>query len=186
MYTIVPQFEGRGEKKTEVLVKRLTKIPGKKVEGQQQFLPINFPLLKIIIESNRDNCGEQYVLTWSNFTKETKKDAGKFTLKRFEIKPIIIYEKNINGRVMTMNGKKVVDYMTMAMKYFTFLNDDRTLSFGKYHPMEKTIVWEQSFETLDMAEEKMIQYFGNDIADNALSLIVEHELYVNHMSEVCV
>ena len=96
MYTIVPQFEGRGEKKTEVLVKRLTKIPGKKVEGQQQFLPINFPLLKIIIESNRDNCGEQYVLTWSNFTKETKKDAGKFTLKRFEIKPIIITKKTNN------------------------------------------------------------------------------------------
>lgn len=176
-FAIIPQTEGKGDNKKEVLIKRIKFRPGKpKKEGDPiPFFSVKFPLLKVVV--GKPNMKGVFEVAWSNYGKQKGQNPGKFKLRHVVNSPVIIYLTDTNGRKVMHNRKPIIDIISMTQKYGTELDNMGNLVLKDNHPHERTVLWETEAETLFSAGQLLAQRFSQKLTGQILGLFLSHELF---------
>lgn len=201
-YFIDEQKDGRGEDAEMVLIKQVKKgvstdakgkiagmFPLKSVSGKQ------LPCLKVVVSNGSPD--HRFEVRWSNYYEQRGDNPGKFKLVRIDNEqPLFFYQLDHGSNrkmIDRRTGKPMIDFVRMATEY----GSEPIMSEGKYpkvigwnfgekqaYVSEPTEFWET--ESLDDADAKLAERFGESLATEIMELFVSHELYHEFYGEVAV
>lgn len=207
---IVMQTEGSGDNAVEVPIKRIQVRPGQDGDGNQIFIGLSFPLLKVILK-HETSSNRHIEITWSNTKKvktldvngkiikddkgkivwgyERRKNAGVFKVRVIENKPRMLYLTNSSGRkVLDGNNQPILDYAKMSWLWGSDFQEIELHgmkrvepSYGENHPIDREVVSEKRFETIDLVcrylKQRSTKHRLEELANEIDALFKGHELF---------
>ena len=193
MYSIVLQKDGRGDAAEMVPIKKVSKaVSTDKATGKVagmfplksavfnketgKFNPL--PCLKVVLSDGRDD--HLFAVTWSNHKETIAEAPGKIKLVRTDRgQPLMLFVKDIinNRTVKDRNGRECIDYVEMAQRFGSHFDPKDGWTWGKKQPFQETK--EDMFDTedIDTALTLLSKRFGDDLANEVIGLIVDHDLF---------
>lgn len=189
MYQIMEQKQGRGENAEMVLIKRVSKGVSTDAKGKiSGMFPLKsvsgkpLPCLKVILSDGSED--HSFSVRWSNYNEQVDLSPGTFRLVRTDIgTPLMIYIKDaVSNRVLNdRSGRKMIDYVEMAQRYDSHFDPKNGWTYGENQARVETT--EEMFATddIDRANELLEARFGPDLANDVMSLFVDHDLFRSFM-----
>lgn len=179
-FTIQEQKVGRGKDNSVALIKSGAQVMIENNGVKSLFRPKThkgnlLPFLKVVL-SDGDAIFE---CRWSNYYESHSDSPGKFKIVRIDQKPLIIYVKNDTGRVAYHNGKPIVDYTAMATQFGSHYVETEPKKFKwEFGPRQEYDRTEELFDesqSMESFHATLVELFDESIADQVLTLFIEHE-----------
>ena len=189
MYQIMEQKQGRGENAEMVLIKRVSKGVSTDAKGKiSGMFPLKsvsgkpLPCLKIVLSDGSED--HYFSVRWSNYNEQVDLSPGTIRLVRTDIgTPLMVYIKDaVSNRILNdRNGRKMIDYVEMAQRYDSHFDPKNGWTYGENQPRVETTEEMFATEDIDRANELLEARFGADLANDVMSLLVDHDLFHSFM-----